>query len=497
MSRLPKRSMCAGAFALLLGLAGCGDSLDVNNTSPKGSVGGIVVDATTRAPLPGVEVTVVAGGRVYGPETSADDGSFSVGGVPAGNVIVTLTGDGTYQDTWITGELTNAAGQFPTGNATFTMGPIGLIPLNNPVKFRVLDWDGSPVSDYEIAVEYIQHVDYSSGAGVGLGKAVASGTTDTSGYVTFNLPNYQLMGSGVNGTVVALLPPRDGDGDGIYEYTGGDRTFDLRNLNDPSPDIILDANYTTTLQVMTSNVRSLQSSPPPGSDSPSVLMPNGAVHVKFNLPIENDVTVTVSDEFGTPVSQTPNVSVSGDNLTINFNSNALPAGEEYNVTVHAIANVGGRTLTGDFYGPFFTPGTNPTVSAVITFHDPANENVTVEFSEPVGYPTAGTIMLSSPNCVLFFNANLGGDATIGDYANERNATSCSVALVSDEPTPTGLAKRSGYTKYWRFTAPLSAAGTPLSNTLVDFLFGRVPSESRVIEDASGQPVGDIADVIMP
>jgi len=498
MKRLQRQSLFVGVLAIAVGLTACGDSLDVNNTSPKGSVGGILVDAATRLALPGIEVTVIAGGRVLGPEISGEDGSFSVTGVPAGDVIVTMTSDGTYQDAWITGTMSNAAGDFPTGNATLTMGPIGLMPLSNPIQFRVLDFDGTPVSAYEVAAEYIQHVDYQSGAGVGLGKAVTTGVTDTNGYVTFALPSYHLMGSGVNATVTVLLPPRDGDADGIYEFAGGDRSFNMRDFNDPTPDIVLDANYTTNLTVVTSTVRSLMSTPPPGGDSPSVLAINAAVHIKFNLPIEADASVSVRDEHGDPVSQTPTISVNGDNLTINFGADPLLPGEEYNVIVHAIAAVGGRTITGDFYGPFFTPGLNPTVSAVITLHDTGTQNVTVEFSEPVGIPTTGVITLSgAANCVLFFNADLGGAVSIGDFANERGADTCSVALVSAEPDPTGLSKQSGFTKHWRFTAPLSAGGTNLSNTAVDFEFERVGSAGMVIEDTSGRPLTNITDVTMP
>src|SRR5687767_14972252 len=97
------RAVLLAATALV---ASCGDSVSVSNTSPRGSVGGIVVDASTRAPLAGVSVTVIAGGEVFDPVVTGEDGTFRVPSVPFGNVLALVTpADATHGGATVAGTL--------------------------------------------------------------------------------------------------------------------------------------------------------------------------------------------------------------------------------------------------------------------------------------------------------------------------------------------------------------------------------------------------------
>src|SRR5262245_56272731 len=138
-------------FALgALCAAACGDSLSVSNASPKGSVGGLVVDASSRAPLAGATVVLISGGDLSHPQTTGDDGSFRFTDVAFGSVMLQVTpAQGTaYAGATFHGTLAGEAGDFPTGNEALTI-EMGLVPTAAaPFKFRVLDVDGAPVSDY-------------------------------------------------------------------------------------------------------------------------------------------------------------------------------------------------------------------------------------------------------------------------------------------------------------------------------------------------------------
>jgi hypothetical protein len=484
--------VCILSVGLLLS---CGDSLEVENVDPQGSVGGLVYDAVTRQPLAGVQLGLVAGGRSFDAQTSAEDGSFSFDGVPAGDVIVSFTPPDGYQPAYLRGTLSNAAGDFPTGNATLTLGPIGMIPLSRSFAVRVLDQFGKPVSGYAVVVRtFAQYIDLSTGVAAGRGETVTTVTSDTNGYASLpSFPDFVGMGPSVNDSVLILLPPLDADADGVFEFGGGDRLFAARTLTDPTPDVILHAGYTTQLQIRASTIPVLAGS---GGVSPSaaVLGISDAVHIAFNLPIQDDVAVTVSDEYGTPLATMPGLSVRDDNLTVNFGAAPLMPGNEYNITVHAIAAVGERMVTGDFAAPFFTRAINDTVTVTAISRDPITQAVDLTFSEPIGLGNAANNTLSGGNCVLFFNADLGGGATIGDYPSELGALDCFVALSSSEPNPAGQAGLSGYTRHWRFTAPNNSGGNPLpSNTRVHILWDRVNNGSFRVERPDGTAVGNMTD----
>lgn len=473
-----------------LSLGGCGDSLTVDRVEALGTVGGLVIDAESRQPLVGVSVGILAGGERLDPVLTGDDGWFSFRSVPAGEILVTMNLAG-FQDAWVRKLIPSNAGEFPTGNAAVTVGPIGLVPVGEPLTVRVLDQSGGPASQYELSMlTFAQYVDFTEGSGASSGETVATAVTDSEGYAQFTAaPDFYRLGSTVDDSVVFLLPPRDGDLDGINEFPGGSQLVNWRTLNDPTPDIILDAAFNATLGVRASTIPSLVAGDL--TTPAAVVAPNGSLYVLFNTPIDSgSVVVNVADEQGQPLSSAPNISVRDDTLEIAFASAPLAPGSAYNVQIHAVSAIGDEALAGDFAGSFFTRSNSGAVTAELIAA--GGNNFDVVFSEPIGLGKGQATILESPNCVVFFEADLDGSAVVGDAANELDNAACSVVLVSNEPVPAGLPGPTGYTRFWRFAAPTLASGVPLpSGTNVHFLFSHVVNGELVIGRADGSQVLDL------
>ena len=473
-----------------LTLGGCGDSLTVERVEALGSVGGLVIDAESRQPIPGVSVSILAGGQRLEPVLTGDDGGFSFPSVPAGEILVTMNLAG-FQEAWVRKVIPSNAGEFPTGNAAVTVGPIGLVPVGEPLTVRVLDQSGGPASQYELSMlTFAQYVDFTDGSGTSAGETVATTVTDSEGYAQFAAaPNFYRLGSTVDDSVVFLLPPRDGDMDGTNEFPGGSQLFNWRTLNDPTPDIVLDVALNAALGVRASTIPSLVAGNL--STPAAVVDANGSVYVSFDTPIDSDsLVVEVTDELGEPLSSAPNISVRDDTLEIAFASAPLAPGSEYNVQIHATSALGGEVLAGDFAGAFFTRSNSSAVTAELTAA--GGNNFDVVFSEPIGLGKGQAAILENPNCVLFFEVDLSGTGVIGDAPNELDNDDCNVTLVSSEPDPAGLPGPSGYTRFWRFTAPLLSTTAPLpAGTNVHFIFSHVANGDLVVERPDGRQVPDL------
>ncbi len=479
-------------MALIL-LAGCGgDSVDVGNVDPQGSVGGIIVDAQTRDPLSGVTIALLAGGEVFDPQTTAEDGSFRFEKVPGGDVILTLGGGDAHNDATVRGTLPSSAGDFPLDNATLTLGPLGLLPNGESFEFRILDQFGAPVSGYPVGAELqVQYVDYSAGFPDAEGQIFIQTTTNADGYASIaGLPDFFALGS-VNDAIIVFLPRHDADGNGIFEFPGGDTSFNLRSL-DPTPDIILDGNLATSLTVRASTIPRLVSA---GAGAPAVLQTSGQIYVTFNLPIQNSVVVTMTDEQGGAISvPTSALAIADDTLVISLGGLGLTNNSEYNMHIHAVAAAGDRFVIGDFAASFFTVSTDPNVSVTSQTRDAGTQLVVVTFNEPVGFGNVGSnSTLSGGNCVVFFGFDINGANGQGDFVNELGATSCNVSFSSNEWDPPGQPTLSGYSTRWQFTAPTqSPGGEPIPGGItVHLLFDRVVSSGSVAERADGRAVQNL------
>ncbi len=482
---------------MVLGLAACGgDSLSVGNTSPTGSVGGLVVNAATGAPLAGVAVTLIAGGTVLDPETTGDDGTFGFSSVPAGAVIATMVPPAGFLAATLRGDVPADAGEFPSGNQSLTLGPVGLVPADSTFKFRVLNEQGAPVDGYAIALETtVAWVSLADGTPDARGIQRYTTVTGADGFATVTgLPNYNVLGQGVNDALIAVLPPLDADTNGVYEFAGGVHTFNLRTLSDPTPDVVLDPNFVTALSVAASTISALEGGGGPNT-IPTVIDAGDPIYVKFNLPVESaSLDARIVREDGTPVSPPPTIAVTGDLLTLELTSPS--AGSEYNLWIHVVTSVGDRIVEADFAAPFFVRSGAPRVTIVgspVRMGTTATSPIRITFSEPIGVGDPGLNVLNPPNCVLFFNADLDGSGIpIGNAPGELGNPDCAHAFRAVEPDPIGPVGRSGYSTVWEFEPP-APSGAPLPPaTALHLLFGRVPDPRYLMQRADGRTVADFS-----
>jgi hypothetical protein len=482
--------------------------LGVNNVSPTGSVGGLVVDAATMKPMEGVKVTVIAGGKQYPPaETPATTdagGYFAVDAVPTGNLIVLLVpGDpAAYRQIAITATMPNAAGEFPLGNATLSLGPIGMVPLTTQAtafSIQLVTPDGAPAASgikahLRAGVEW---VNFANGSASPKGIITTEASTDNSGMLNFvGMPDFHelagLVGTGgISDNVKIEIPPFDSNKDGVLDFWGMEETFNVTQLTGAVPTIVLIPSHTPTkLTIEAASIAALA-----GMQGNRVLNSvSGPIFVTFNLPINQALTeVHLYDEIGLPVITTPSKTVTANVLTLNIPG--LKEGAEYNLNLRTFSDVGGIMLEGYFGAPFFTPTQpNATFNANLTRDSGDPNKIIVTFSEPVGAGIPGK-HLSGSNAVLYFDYDLNGSGVKGDSASERNSTSSDVNMMAVEVDPPGPAGQSGLSSSWYFNLPVDTMSNPVpGGTAVDILFSKA---SFAVQRANGALVPDLKNVIVP
>jgi hypothetical protein len=440
------------------------ENLRVDNTTPTGAVGGVVYDAVTEGPIAGgAEVTVIAGG--YEPMVTTTDsaGYFLVEEVPAsGNIVVLIKANGYYSIN-LNGRLENNAGDFPVENAILSLGPVGLVPANGSLPLRLMSENGAPIPNVALtATTQVRYMDYSSGTPMAAGKVTLSATADGQGRVTLSgLPDYAGLGSIVNDLITLSFPPIDQDGDGIYEYPGGDRNVYASNTQAPERVIVLDTFYNANLYVVSSTIQALEGG---SSNVTTTIEPNGPIHVLFSLPIEeSSLYVRVKDEFGQNTNET-NTSVDGGLLTIDF-PQPLESGAEYNLQIHAVSSVTDQYVDADLFAPFFTVP-NEALQLLNMVRDPDTDEIVLYFNQPIGTGNAGwnQNFYGEDRCVLWFGVELEGGDPNGLDAGEWGHPSCNLGaaykLYADEEVPDMPgAYPSGFTTRWRFLPPNVSGGT--------------------------------------
>ena len=509
--RLHLQGLGAVALSLALTLAACGDDtgnelLGVNNVSPVGSVGGIVIDAATMNPMSGVKVTIVAGGKIYpatGTTAQTDsDGIFAVKDVPAGSLLITFKPGGTHQGLTLRATLANAAGDFPLANATLSVGPIGLIPLATTAakgfKVTLVTEDGAPAPSIKAYLRSpFSYVDYSNGNPSPRGTHVVEATSNNQGKVTFTkMPDFNklagMVGSGGLSDVVRVsIPPYDSNSDGAMDFLGKEMVYNVIQLKGHIPTIVLNNAAPTSLKIEAASIAALM-----GKKGVRQLpSKNGPMYVAFNWPISNTLTkIALYDEQGKRLTNAPTISVSGNLLAVNFVG--FSEGAEYNISIRAVAKLGASLLEGTFGAPFFTPPlTGSTVTANLSKDANSPTRVNVKFSEPVGTGKPGQ-SLSGGNSVLFFGYDINGSGKTGDMASERGNAKSNVALMIDEKDPPGPASTSGFSSKWYFEIPKdSVLQNPIpGGTPMDMAFS---NSSLVMQRASGEQLKDMYNLTIP
>jgi hypothetical protein len=506
------------ALSMPPGLGACGDDsgLGVQNVSPTGSVGGLVINAVDMKPMSGVGITIIAGGKTYPTNEQAATatdarGVFSVQGVPAGEVIVRLTPSTSgFRPVDISSQLQNSAGEFPLGNATLSMGPIGLVPVVTTQKdaFRVMliTADGAPAPGVKGFLRTgVAWIDFSSGVPLARGTQVvsttsSSSTTPPAGLLRFqNLTDFSkiagLVGSpgsnGISDLVTVRIPPSDTDNDGELDFLGTEVAYAASKLGSYVPTIVLrNDSDPPKLQIEAASVAALMGK----TGVRTVDSVSGPLYATFNYPLDKSLTsALLYDEGGKLMTPPPGTSVSNNVLTLQFSG--LKQGGEYNILIYAAATVNNKLLQETFGAPFFTPATSGSkVTASLARDTIDNKKIWVTFSEAAGTGVPDQ-NLEGSNAIIYVGFDLKSSGKIGDEPGERGSQSSPFSLMIDEKDPPGPAGKSGLSSRWWFTLPLDGQSNPIpGGTPIDFLFTR---SQVLMQRASGAPVGDMKNLTVP
>ena len=270
-------------LAATMVVGGCSQGVSVDNGNPTGTVAGIVVDATSEAPLMGATVTVLAGDQTQTAMTDMN-GQFAVGKVPAGSFIMTVSQMG-FVAAQLTDVLAGSVGNFPVSNPQRTIGPIGLFPAIGTFTVHVVDENGTAVSALKLSARTgVRQVVYTNGAPIGEGAYEVSATTAMDGTATFmGLPMYAGLVGLVDDSFTVSVPPTKVMGTEIYDFLGASFPFHLNGLAS-SAQVIHLAGPNTALTILDSNIEYLRGRS--GSSSPAFMAPVGSV-----MPINGPISV--------------------------------------------------------------------------------------------------------------------------------------------------------------------------------------------------------------
>ncbi len=498
--------------SLALGYASCGDStsdapLGVNNVSPQGSVGGLLLKADTMEPFAGVTVQILAGGQVFPAEgqtavkTDAQ-GIFQVDQVPAGELIVLIkTPDTSYFSVNIPASLDDAAGEWPRDNATLSLGPIGLVPkaskTGGAFTVQLVAADGSQAPNVKGYLRTdLSYVDFSGGTARAKGTVVDDTTSDSEGLLTFSaIPDYNklagLVGTGgIDDQVILQIPAADTDKDGEVDFLGTQLGYSANTWSTLVPTVILSNPSLTSLQVKAASIAALLGQ----SGNRLLTSTSGPLYVTFNLPLDQSLTTAkLSDEWGALLSTGPTVTITDNIMKLSFTG--LKQGGEYNLSIYATATEGAGYLQTSVGAPIFTPPLyGSKVTATLTRDTVNTDRIIMTFSEPVGTGSAGE-NLNGADAVLYFDYDINGSGIKGDASSESGYSDSNTNLLIKETDPVGPAGLSGLSSRWYFNLPTDSVGTPLpSGTSVNVLFSR---SSKIMIRASGEHVSDIKSLTIP
>ena len=450
--------------AALLIAGGCSQGVSVDNGNPSGTVAGVVVDATSEAPLMGATVTVIAGDKT---ETATTDmnGQFAVGKVPSGTFIMTVAQMG-FVTAQMTDVLPGSVGNFPVSDPQRTIGPIGLFPATGTFSVRVVDETGAAVAGLKLTARTgVRQVVFENGAARGQGAYEVSATTGMDGSAMFGgLPVFAGLVGAVDTTFTVSVPPTKVMGTEIYDFLGASIPFDLNNLSS-SAQVIHLAGPNTPLQILDSNIEYLrgrvQTSPTAFVAPVGSLIPiNGPITIAFNQAIDpSSLRAQFLDADGKLMTTTAMAAVSLNQVSITPSA-PLPAGKRFNLILHAIAATTAGTNAGsaqlDVTAPFFSepPSGAPitvVASSVSTANPPSGTGfitVTFELSEPIGL---GGGLNNTLDCVAFYE--IGGAGAPGFNVDANTVFQGDWKTTSNSSPPANLVCRQ----------PVGAVGQPEIN----------------------------------
>ena len=456
--RAARHGAVAGLLAALSAAPiACSNDVTVLNHNPKGTVGGLIVDATSGAPLEGVQVRVVSASGAFESTTGTPDGTFRVDGVPAGHFTVTMKKDG-YLPVLLEGNLVGSAGNFPIDDPIATLQPIGLVATGPDFVVRVVDANGVPVVGAKaVARSVFSYVDLSDGFTRFAGSVTVAADSAADGRLVFKgLPDIARFGvpigalasdpsfGSVGGdTVVVSVAPINVMGQDNYQFAGGIYKFSLLQPNTPLAQIVL-AGPNDPLKIVESNLEWLREGfvPPsvmaPGTVRGSILGGGDPITIAFSDAVDpTTVRAQLTLENGTPgpaVTATVNL-----NLVSLQAMGQLDSAKRYNLLFFAQAalNAALPSRQRSMAAPFFIRPADNTKPTVI-FAKLAASSVQFLLSEPIGL---GNGLPQSFDCTVFYEgANFDGSVAgqvnvVGEWSVDPTALSCGTATPVTSPVP--------------------------------------------------------------
>jgi len=411
--------------------ASCSQGVSVDNGNPSGTVAGVVLDATSEAPLMGATVTVIAGDKTQTATTDMN-GQFAVGKVPAGTFIMTVAQMG-FVSAQLTDVLGGAVGNFPVSDPQRTIGPIGLFPATGTFTVHVVDEAGAAVPMLKLSARTgVRQVVFANGAPVGQGAYEVSASTGADGVATFSgLPIYAGLVGIVDDSFTVSVPPTKVMGTEIYDFLGASFPFHLNGLTS-SAQVIHLAGPNTALSILDSNIEYLRGragsgSPPFTAPVGSLIPINGPITIAFNQAIDpSSLRAEFLDADGKLNGVQPMAPTVSLNVVSLSPANPMSAGKRFNLILHAVAATTAGTVGGsaqlDVTAPFFTAPPNGApitvvANSVVTNQPPSGTGaitVTFELSEPIGVGNGNNAAL---DCVAFYEV---GGANAPGFNNDPN-----------------------------------------------------------------------------
>jgi hypothetical protein len=506
--------------------AGCGSTVSVGNNVPQGVISGVLLDASTRLPLPMAAVQVIAGEAIKD-ATSNDQGVFTVRDVPAGPVILTFSAMG-FRTATFQVFLNGAVGNFPVSNPQLTVGPIGLVKNSGVFLVRLVDQNGAPAANIRaIARPQVMYVDFSSGFANPTGNYEVSATSGADGLVTFNeVPDYSTFGDSIGDNLIVYVPPTLVMGTDQYNFLGVAQSFNAAAGGGTIPTIAL-AGPRTALTVLDSNIEYLRPDAFPTQMGSAPVLPNtGPITIAFNQAIDpKSVRVSFTDEDGVLLSTMANPNVAGNLLTISPMGTMLPAGRKLALSLRAAA-LGSSESSGSTPNvrreivrvvPFFTRPMAAALTAIAKVDSTIAAPLTInlDFSEAIGEGFAPPTPTTVP-CVAFYEgADLDGSSET--YTAEFNATTSQLRCHGESlPAPVlditsitsregGAGGSTGFTSRWRIVLgdvlggpggnngckpAASCPAHPAVNSRARMIFSKAASKGRIVRRASGDVLDD-------
>ncbi len=442
------------------------ENVTVNPSDPRGSVGGVVFDAHTDAPVEAIQVSLIVGDHFVTTTTDAS-GVYAFSDVPAsGNALLLFSAEG-YLSARQSVVFSEAEGNTPYLNPTATAQPLWLVRTGHTFQLRVLDSMGRPVQGHELILSMAPSWFILEGTEfLGSGQFTTTAGTNAMGIATFSgLPLPGQLGSDQFGTAEITIPALDLDGDGYAENHALSISVDTRLEGETIRTVTLGNTSLSPLMAMDSNnPYFIGNSAYPGSHDPG-----DTIFVNFNQPPSpEDLRITLYDAGGQERG-TLQHTLNGSNLLFTIPDTVTP-GEKYFVHIFAHTMDNGSVFQRS--APLFITLEDPVTITGIEKVDPGSNisPVRVHFSHYIGTGRSSYTTLVGTDGVVFMNWNYGGAPVVGDAPGENGYNTTQISFRIEEETANAPAYSLGllgFSKTWVF----SGYDTPsLPNTLTEVFF---------------------------